>query len=251
MPEKADPDLQQPPARYDDLKALFINCTLKRSPDASNTDALLDVSRDIMTSAGVSVDSVRFVDHQIAFGVQPDMTEHGWARDDWPKIWARVRAADILVIGTPIWMGEESSVARLLLERLYAHSGQTNEKGQYIFYGKTGGCVVTGNEDGVKHICMTMLHALSHIGYAVPPQAETGWIGEIGPGPSYADEESDGPSHAFTQRNAVFMSWNLMHMARLLKDNDGFPGFGNVETGRLKKQRTFHPDPGVLGSRER
>ena len=247
MPDQADPNLQQPPARYDDLTALFINCTLKRSPDFSNTDALLDVSREIMTSAGVSVDSVRFVDHHIAFGVQPDMTEQGWERDDWPKIWERVKAADILVIGTPIWMGEESSVARLLLERLYAHSGQTNEKGQYIFYGKTGGCVVTGNEDGVKHICMTMLHALSHIGYVIPPQAETGWIGEIGPGPSYADDESDAPNHAFTQRNAVFMSWNLMHMARLLKDNDGLPGFGNVETDRLKQQRTFHPRPGALG----
>ena len=247
MSDKADPDLQQPPARYDDLKALFVNCTLKRSPAASNTDALMDVSRTIMTGAGVSVDSVRLVDHQIAFGVQPDMTEQGWARDDWPKIWERVAAADILVIGTPIWLGEESSVARQLLERLYAHSGQTNEKGQHVFYGKTGGCVVTGNEDGVKHICMTMLHALSHIGYAIPPQAETGWIGEIGPGPSYADEKSGGAAHAFTQRNAVFMSWNLMHMARLLKDGGGFPAFGNVETDRLKKQRTFHPDPDVLG----
>ncbi|MEQ8435012.1 MAG: NAD(P)H-dependent oxidoreductase [Oceanicaulis sp.] len=241
-----DTQLQTPPAQYSDLKALFVNCTLKRSPDASNTDALMDVCRRIMTGAGVSVDSVRLVDHQIAFGVQPDMTQEGWERDDWPKIWERVRAADILVIGTPIWLGEESSVARLLLERLYAHSGQTNEKGQYIFYGKTGGCVVTGNEDGVKHICMTMLHALSHIGYVIPPQAETGWIGEIGPGPSYADTESGGAKHAFTQRNAVFMSWNLMHMARMLKDNGGLPGFGNVEPQRLKTQQTFHPDPDTL-----
>jgi len=247
MSQTSDATLQQPPARYDDLKALFINCTLKRSPDTSSTDALLSVSREIMTGAGVSVDSVRFVDHQIAFGVQPDMTQAGWERDDWPKIWERVKAADILVIGTPIWLGEESSVARQLLERLYAHSGQTNEKGQYIFYGKTGGCVVTGNEDGVKHICMTMLHALSHIGYVAPPQAETGWIGEIGPGPSYADAESGGADHPFTQRNAVFMSWNLMHMARLLKDNGGLPGFGNVEPKRLKGQRTFHPRPDTLG----
>ncbi|MGJ3233160.1 MAG: flavodoxin family protein [Oceanicaulis sp.] len=246
MADQPDPNLQQPPARYDDLKALFVNCTLKRSPDASNTDALMDVCREIMTGAGVSVDSVRLVDHQIAFGVQPDMTEQGWERDDWPKVWERVKAADILVIGTPIWLGEESSVARLLLERLYAHSGETNSDGQAVFYGKTGGCVVTGNEDGVKHICMSLLHALSHVGYVVPPQAETGWIGEIGPGPSYADDESDGPRHPFTQKNAVMMSWNLMHMARLLKDNGGLPAFGNVAPDRLKKQRIFHPRPETL-----
>lgn len=242
-----DADLEQPPARYDDLAALFINCTLKRSPEASSTDALMDVCRHIMAEAGVSVDSVRLVDHPIAFGVKPDMTEEGWERDDWPKIWERVAAADILVIGTPIWLGEESSVARMLLERLYTHSGEANDKGQSTFYGKTGGCVVTGNEDGVKHICMTLLHALSHMGYVVPPQAETGWIGEIGPGPSYGDAQSDGPNHPFTQRNAVFMSWNLMHMARLLKDNGGLPGFGNVEPEKLKSQRTFHPEPHVLG----
>ncbi|MGX6647563.1 flavodoxin family protein [Maricaulaceae bacterium MS644] len=243
----AHPPLEKPPARYGDLTALFITSTLKRSPDASDTDALMDVCRQIMTGAGVSVDSVRLVDHQIALSVHPDMTQAGWERDDGPEIWTRVRAADILVIGTPIWLGEESSVARLLLERLYAHSGQTSAKGRYIFYGKTGGCVVIGNEDGVKQICMTMLHALSHIGYVIPPQAETGWIGEIGPGPGYADMEGGGAKYTFTQRNAVFMSWNLMHMARMLKDNGGLPGFGNVDPERLKAQQTFHPDADTPG----
>jgi multimeric flavodoxin WrbA len=234
-----------PPARYDDLKALFINCTLKRSPEPSHTDTLMDVCRAIMKSQGVSVESVRLVDHQIAFGVQPDMTEQGWDRDDWPKIWKKVEAADILVIGTPLWLGEESSVARVLIERLYAHSGQRQDNGQFVFYGKTGGCVITGNEDGVKHAAMTTHFALSHIGYTIPPQADVGWIGEVGPGLSYGDEDDSGApagfENAFTQRNATIMSWNLLHTARMLKDQGGFPAFGNQGDERLAKQQLGHP----------
>ncbi len=234
-----------PPARYDDLKALFINCTLKRSPEPSHTDDLLDVCRAIMKAQGVSVESVRLVDHHIAFGVQPDMTEQGWDRDDWLSIWEKVKAADILVIGTPLWLGEESSVARVLIERLYAQSGQRQENGQFVYYGKTGGCVITGNEDGVKHAAMTLQYALSHIGYTIPPQADAGWIGEIGPGLSYGDEGEEGGragrGNAFTQRNATILSWNLMHMARLLKDAGGFPAYGNQDDATMSQQKFGHP----------
>jgi len=232
-----------PPARYDDLSALFVNCTLKPSPQTSNTSGLMAVSQAIMEKQGVAVNTVRLVDHQIAPGVYPDMTEHGFEKDDWPKIWKLVDAADILVVGTPIWLGEESSVARLLIERLYAHSGQRNDQGQYVFYGKTGGCIVTGNEDGVKHVAMTALYALQHVGYAIPPQADAGWIGEAGPGPSYLDDGSGGPTNDFTQRNVTFMSWNLMHMARLLKDGGGFPAYGNDATAWSQGERFDHPNP--------
>jgi len=232
-----------PPARYDDLSALFLNCTLKPSPQTSHTSGLMAVSRAIMETQGVAVNTLRLVDHEIAPGVYPDMTKHGFERDDWPKIWRLVDAADILVVGTPIWLGEESSVARLLIERLYAHSGQRNDKGQYIFYGKTGGCIVTGNEDGVKHVAMTALYALQHIGYTIPPQADAGWIGEAGPGPSYLDDGSGGPTNDFTQRNVTFMSWNLMHTARLLKDAGGFPAYGNDATGWSQGERFDHPNP--------
>ena len=220
-----------PPARFDDLKAVYVNCTLKRSPEVSNTDGLMQVSREIMAGQGVSVETVRLADHQIAFGVQPDMTEHGWKRDDWPKIWGKVRVADILVVGSPIWLGEESSVCRLLIERLYAQSGQLNENNQSIFYGKTGGCIVTGNEDGVKHVSMTVLYTLQHVGYAIPPQADAGWIGEAGPGPSYLDEGSGGPENDFTRSNTTFMTWNLLHAARMLKDQGGWPAHGNTREG--------------------
>ena len=213
---------------YSDLTALYINCTLKRSPEVSNTQGLLDRSIALMRDQGVEVTAVRAVDHDIATGVYPDMTEHGWDHDGWPQLWPRVEAADILVLGGPIWLGDNASVTRQIIERLYAMSGMYNDKGQYVYYGKTAGVVITGNEDGVKHSAMSLLYSLQHIGYVIPPQADAGWIGEIGPGPSYLDEGSGGPQNDFTNRNTTFMTWNLMHMARLLKDAGGFPAFGNL-----------------------
>jgi multimeric flavodoxin WrbA len=100
-----------PPADYSDLRALFINCTLKRSPEQSHTRGLMDVARRIMETQGVATETIRAVDHDIASGVWPDMTEHGWETDEWPTLYQKVRAADILVIGTPIWLGDKSSVA--------------------------------------------------------------------------------------------------------------------------------------------
>ena len=98
--------------RYDDLRALVINCTLKRSPEPSHTQGLIDRSASIMTKNGVRVDQIRAVDHDIATGVWPDMTEHGWPADDWPGIYQRVLAADILVLAGPIWLGDNSSVMK-------------------------------------------------------------------------------------------------------------------------------------------
>lgn len=138
-----------------------------------------------MERNNVQVEHIHLLDYQVAFGVQPDMTAHGWDRDDWLELWKKISQAEILVVGTPIWLGEESSICRLLIERLYSMSGLLNDKGQGAFYGKTGGAVVTGNEDGIKHSSMTILYALQHLGYTIPPQADCGWIGEAGPGPPF------------------------------------------------------------------
>ena len=95
---------------YQHLTALYVNTSLKREPSESHTRLLLDASAAIMRKQGVAVDEVHLLEHQVPPGVYPDMTEHGWDRDDWPAIWERVLAADILVVGTPLWLGEESSV---------------------------------------------------------------------------------------------------------------------------------------------
>ena len=212
---------------FSGLRAIFINCTLKRSPEVSNTQGLVDVSAGIMSKRGVDVEVIRAVDHDIATGVYPDMREHGWATDAWPEIYPRVMASDILVIAGPIWLGDNSSITKQVIERLYALSGLLNDKGQYAFYGRVAGALITGNEDGIKHCTQNILYSLQHIGYAIPPQADAGWIGEAGPGPSYLDPGSGGPDNDFTNRNTTFMTWNLMHLARLLRRAGGFPAYGN------------------------
>jgi multimeric flavodoxin WrbA len=212
---------------FSQLRAVYVNCTLKKSPQQSHTQGLMDVSIGIMKKEGVSVDVIRLVDHPVASGVQPDMREHGWEEDAWPELSQRILAADILVVGTPIWLGEKSSVAQLFIERLYSLSGKQNDRGQYLYYGRVGGCLVTGNEDGVKHCAMGILYALQHVGYTVPPQADAGWIGEVGPGPSYLDEASGGPENDFTNRNTTFMTYNLLHLAKMLKERRGYPAYGN------------------------
>ena len=210
-----------------ELNALFINCTLKKSPAISNTEGLWKVSKTIFQKNNVNVDELRFVDHDIAFGVYEDMRQHGWEKDEFPKIYERVQWADILIIGTPIWLGDKSSICTQLIERLYANSGNLNEKGQYAYYGQVGGCIVTGNEDGAKHCAMNILYSLQHLGYTIPPQSDAAWLGEVGPGPSYLDKNSGGPENDFTNRNTTFMSWNLIHLARMLKDSEGIPAHGN------------------------
>lgn len=215
---------------FSDLKALFINCTLTKSPGKSHTELLVNISREIMGKQGVNADYIRAIDYDIATGIYPDMKEHGWSADEWPEIFRKVKAADILVIAGPIWLGDNSSVTKRIIERLYGRSSELNEKGQYTYYGKVGGCLITGNEDGIKHCSQNILYSLQHIGYTIPPAADAGWIGEAGPGPSYGDEvdgELIGFDNDFTNRNTTFMTWNLLHVARMLKDNGGIPAYGN------------------------
>ena len=225
------------------LSAVFVNCTLKRSPEVSNTQGLIDISAEIMRRQGVTVTEIRAIDHDIATGVWPDMTEHGWERDEWPAIFEQVMAAQILVVATPIWLGEKSSVCTHLIERLYGNSSQLNDDGQYAYYGRVGGCLVTGNEDGIKHCAMNVLYSLQHLGYVIPPQADAGWIGEAGPGPSYLDAEGGGRDNDFTNRNTTFMTWNLMHAARMLKDRGGIPAHGNQRSAWEAGCRFDFPNP--------
>jgi multimeric flavodoxin WrbA len=170
------------------------------------------------------------------------MTEYGWDSDEWPELYKKVQAADIVVLCGPIWLGDNSSQMKKLIERLYAMSGETNDKGQWAYYGKVGGCIITGNEDGIKHCAMDVLYSLQHIGFTIPPQADAGWIGPVGPGPSYLDEGSGGRDSDFTNRNVTFMTYNLMHTARMLRDNGGVPAFGN-QPKKWEQGEHFGLDP--------
>lgn len=229
--------------RFDDLHAVFLNGTLKPSPELSHTGGLIDRSAAIMREHGATVDVIRAVDHDIATGVYPDLTEHGAATDEWPQLYERVVAADILVIAGPIWLGDNSSVTKRVIERLYGNSSLLNDRGQYAYYGRVGGCLITGNEDGVKHCAMNVLYSLQHLGYTIPPQADAGWIGPVGPGPSYLDPDSGGPESDFTNRNTAFMTFNLLHLAAMLKRAGGVPPYGNQRPAWDDGTAPGHPNP--------
>jgi len=220
---------ENPPAKYDDLNVLFLNCTLNRTPVLSHTEGLIKKAATIFESVGASTKIIRPVDYDIPAGLGLDMSKTPeWDKDDWPNIQKEVDACDILILCTSVWLGEKSSVANRTLERMYGYTHQFNDKGQYRDYGKVGATLITGNEDGVKHCAMNILFSLSHIGYTVPPQADAGWMGEAGPGPSYMDEGSGGPENDFTNRNTTFLVWNCLHLARMLKDQGGVPAYGNL-----------------------
>lgn len=208
------------------LKALILNGTLTKSPEPSHTEKLIKLSTGIMEKHGVQTEIIRQVDHDIATGVYPDMREHDWETDEWPELYKKVQAADILIVAGPIWLGDNSSQTKKIIERLYACSSLLNEQGQYAYYGKVGGCLITGNEDGIKHCAMNVLYSLQHLGYTIPPQSDAGWVGEAGPGPSYGDDGT-GLDNDFTNRNVTFMTWNLMHTAQMLKKAGGVPAHGN------------------------
>lgn len=197
-----------------DLKSVILNCTLKKSPVVSNTDALIDKVVALMAPLGVQSEVVRVVDHNVPFGVDSDLGPG----DEWPLIYAKLKVADIVIIGTPIWFGVRSAVAQLVIERL---DGSYNDgdpvTGQFPLYGKVAGVIVTGNEDGAHDAAGTTLFNLTHLGCVVPPNADTYWVGDAGPGPSYI--EAGGDKHLYTNKTARYLAHNVTWMARLLKAN--------------------------------
>jgi multimeric flavodoxin WrbA len=202
------------------LKAVFLNCTLKRSPDVSNTEALARKVVEWFDSMDVESEIIRIVDYRVPTGVSSDEGDG----DEWPRILESIKEADILVIATPIWFGHRSSVAQLVIERLDGTYNERNEVGQYPLYNKVGGVVVTGNEDGAHAAAESTLFNLSHLGCTIPPNSDTYWVGDAGPGPSYLEA---GGNHAYTQRTTRGMAHNLVHVARMLKASP-IPPEGNT-----------------------
>lgn len=202
------------------LKAIFLNTSLKSTKEPSNTESLMQEVQTIYKEIGVESEMIRLADYNIALGVEEDMGNG----DEWPQIYNKVLEADILIIGTPIWLGEKSSLATQAIERLYGSSSKTNEKGQSVFYNKVGGVVVTGNEDGAKHASSSILYSLSHMGFVIPPNVDTYWVGEAGPGESYMKAGKD---NEFTKGHVRMLAYNTMHLATMLQ-NTPIPAKGNT-----------------------
>lgn len=196
------------------LKAIFLNCTLKKSPETSNTQAYIKNAEKIFHDLDVDTESVRVVDHNVKFGNSSDEGEG----DDWPKILKKVKASDIMIIATPIWRGDRSSVAKLVNERFDGIWQEANDKnGQYPTYNKVAGVMVDGNEDGAKKAISSICFDLAEQGFTIPVNAFSYYVGKAGPGPAYI--EAKGDRHFFTNRTLYNMVYNLVHVAKILKEN--------------------------------
>ncbi|MEV8592665.1 flavodoxin family protein [Streptomyces sp. NPDC052012] len=192
------------------MKALAINCTLKKSPETSNTEALLRAVTEQLEKDGVEVDVVRAVDLDIAPGVVSEAVHEG---DDWPDVHARILASEILVIASPTWLGQPSSVAKRVLERMDAMLSETDDAGRPVAYNRVAGVVVTGNEDGAHHVISEITGGLQDIGYTIPGQAWTYWNQGPGPGPSFLE---GGRGHDWSRRTGRAMAANLLGVAQAL-----------------------------------
>ena len=167
------------------LSALILNCTLKPSPEVSNTEALARVVADALSAGGASVRIERVLDHDVRPGVSSDEGDG----DEWPALHEAILAAEILVIATPTWLGKPSSVAQRVLERMDAMISETDDEGRPVAYNRVAGVVVTGNEDGAHHVISEVAGGLIDVGYTVPGQAWTYWNMGPGPGPSYLETD--------------------------------------------------------------
>jgi multimeric flavodoxin WrbA len=193
------------------MRALVVNCTLKPSPAASNTDALAAVVVTALEKAGVEVDTLRAVDHDIKPGVSSDEG----SGDAWPAIRRRLLEAEILVIATPTWLGQPSSVSKRVLERMDAMLSETDDDDRPVAYNRVAGVVVTGNEDGAHHVIGEINAALVDIGYTLPGQNWTYWNKGPGPDPSFTETDE---GHDWSEKTGRAMASNLVAIARALAD---------------------------------
>jgi multimeric flavodoxin WrbA len=191
------------------VTALALNCSLKPSPAPSSTAKILDEVLAALAEHGVTGDTVRVVDFDVKPGVQTDMGDG----DQWPAIRARILAADILVLGTPTWMGHPSSVAARVFERLDAELSETDDAGRPILFGKVAIVAVVGNEDGAHKITADAFQALNDVGYTVPAQGVTYWNGEAMQAVDYNDLAETPEKTAATNKTVAA---NAAHLATLL-----------------------------------
>jgi multimeric flavodoxin WrbA len=191
------------------MRALIVNCTLKPSPETSNTEALAKVVADKLREEDVEVGEVRAVDKNILPGVESDMGEG----DEWPPIREAILAAEILVVATPTWLAHPASVTQRVLERMDAMIAETDDDGRPVAYGKVAGVVVTGNEDGAHHVISEVAGALIDIGFTIPAQAWTYWNRGPGPGKSYLEDDS---GHEWSRTTGETAAQNLVAAAKML-----------------------------------
>jgi multimeric flavodoxin WrbA len=194
------------------MRALVLNCTLKPSPEPSNTDQLAQVVIDGLRRAKVEVEQVRLVD----LAISPGVTSDEGSGDEWPSVHDKLLSSEILVVATPTWVARPSSVAQRMLERMDAMLSETDDNDRPVAYNRVAGIVVTGNEDGAHHVISELSGGLGDIGYTIPGQAWTYWNKGPGPGPSYSDTAE---GHDWSAKTGRTMAANLVAVAKALAEN--------------------------------
>ncbi len=198
------------------LEVLALNCTLKPSPGPSSTEKLLKQLLEALGESGATGDIVRAAD----FNVKPGVSADEGPGDDWPQLRRRVLACDILVIGSPIWLGQPSSIAKRVLERMDAFLDERDELQRMPSYGKVGLAGVVGNEDRAHHVAAEVCQALAEVGFTIPTGGVTYWVGEAMGDKDYLDLKTT--PKAVAEWTPVLAS-NAAHLAGLLK-KAGYPG---------------------------
>ncbi|WP_410812617.1 flavodoxin family protein [Micromonospora sp. 067-2] len=193
------------------IRALVLNCTLKPSPAPSSSEKLGREVLAALAEQGVDGELIRVVDHDVRFGVSTDEGDG----DGWPAIREKLLAAQILIIATPIWLGQPASVCKMVLERLDAELSETDDEGRLLTYGKIGGVAVVGNEDGAHHTIGQVQQALNEVGFTCPAAGATYWVGEALQTVDYRDA---GPKPDTTGRTTKALALNSAHLARLLAE---------------------------------
>lgn len=209
MTESTQPQ-HSPSAPSAGLKAVALVCTLTPSPKPSSSELMARHVLGELEKNSVATSLIRVVDHDVKPGVQVDMGDG----DDWPGLRRQVLEADIIVLATPIWMGHPCSIAQRVIERLNADLAETDEQGRPIMYDRTAIVAVVGNEDGAHKTIADMTQALSDIGFTVPAQAGTYWVGEAMQAMDYQDLDEVPENVAATTAGAAR---NAAHLARLLR----------------------------------
>ena len=192
------------------LRAYGLNCTLKSGDESSSTQKLLDQMLRALGKHDVETASDRVAN----FNVKPGVTADEGDGDEWPQLRKRIMEADILVVATPIWMGQPSSVCKRVLERLDAVLSEIDDDGRYPTFGKVAVAAVVGNEDGAHHCCAEIYQALTDVGFTIPGASPPYWVGEAMGSTDYQDLERTPRKVAETVRT---IASNAAHLAQLLK----------------------------------
>ena len=192
------------------MRALILNCTLKPSPAESSSELLATELVAELSKRGAQSDLIRVVDRDVRFGVTVDEGDG----DEWPAIRKLMLACDIFILATPIWMGQPSSVCKMVLERLDAEISETDDQGRMLTFGKVAGLAVVGNEDGAHHVTAEVYQALNDVGFTIPANAVTYWVGEAMQPIDYLDKSPRPEKTAQTTRT---LAANTVHLAGLLQ----------------------------------